>query len=887
MLLAALQRELAGCARACFAVSFVMDSGAALLEPDLRAATLRGARIRLLTTDYLDVTEPEALGRLLAIKPPIETRVYESAGRAFHPKAYLFERPDGSGRAFVGSANLSRSGLVDGVEWTWTVLEGDAGMPMLELGRRFDEFFDAPRTKPLTEEWIRVYAARRRPQSFVDSESAPPYGNVSPVPRPVQSFALEQLAALRADGETKALVIAATGLGKTFLAAFDSREFGRVLFIAHREELLRQAAAAFGSVRPQESIGMVIAGSRELDRRMVFASVASLRAVLEADPSALHGFDYVVVDEFHHAAAPTYLHVLERIRPHFLLGLTATPYRGDNRDLYSLCDGNVAYEIGLFAAIGFGWLVPFHYFGVADVVTYTDELLNDSRSRYDDIRLTSALSTRERVVLALEHFGSHPCRAALGFCVSIDHANYMAAAFSDAGVPAIAVHSGPGSADRIDAIARLEAGEVRILFVVDLFNEGVDIPAVDLVMFLRPTESMTVFLQQLGRGLRTAAGKARLTVLDFIGNYRRAQFKLPFLVGVEDDSPESIREALRKLEVGSGHFDSPDGIRVELQSVALDHLRQAIETSGVLRTRLIAEFRSLTSQLGRRPTMLELERQCRYSARQFCRTFGTWFSALRACEALTEKEAALEKDCGDFLRELERTAMTRTYKMVVIQAMLQSGAFREAIGLDEICAHSREHFAHSRFKHEIEGTPIADIAGVQADVLGRYWLENPIRAWTTANSRTQSAFFSYASGSETFRYVGPAAGDPVVFVTAAAERAAWRLETQLTRRGPAQRLYKVLPGGNGRALIMLGEENGDGLPRGAGWRVVLINGRTMYAKFAKIAINTLADQPDGVNQLTEELRVLLDGALLEFGQPYWVSIRRRGLDSEVLELQAP
>ncbi len=887
LLLAALRRELAGCTRASFAVSFVMDSGASLLEPDLRAATLRDARIRLLTTDYLDVTEPDALRRLLAIQPAIAVRVFEAAGRAFHPKAYLFERPDGSGRAFVGSANLSRSGLVDGVEWTWTVLEGDTGMPMLELGRRFDEFFDAPQAKALTEEWIRSYAARRQPRAFVESEAAAPYGNVPPTPRPVQSLALEQLAALRADGETKALVIAATGLGKTFLAAFDSRDFQRVLFIAHREELLRQAAEAFGRVRPKASIGIVIAGRRELDRTLVFASVASLRTVLVADPAALEGFDYVVVDEFHHAAAPTYVEVLGRIRPRFLLGLTATPYRGDNRDLYALCDGNVAYEIGLFAAIGFGWLVPFHYYGVADVVTYTDELLNESRSRYDETRLGAAFSTSERVALALEHFGKQPSKAALGFCVSIDHASYMADAFRNAGVPALAVHSGPGSADRADAIARLTAGELRVLFVVDLFNEGVDIPSVDLVMFLRPTESMTVFLQQLGRGLRTAEGKARLTVLDFIGNYRRAQFKLPFLVGVEDDSPESIRAALRTLEDGSGRFDSPDGIHVELQPVALDHLREAIETSSVLRTRLIDEFGLLARRLGRRPTMLELERQCRYSARQFCRTFGTWFDALRACGVLTETEAALDEDCGDFLRELERTAMTRTYKMVAIQSMLQSGAFRNSIKLDEICAFSREHFSHARFHHEIEGTPIADVASVERSTLGRYWVDNPIRAWTTSNARVPTPFFTYGDENQTFSYVGPVSRDHVAFTAAVAERAVWRLETQLMRPGPAQRLYKVLPGGPGRALIMLGEENGDGLPRGGGWRVVVINGKPMYGKFAKIALNTLSEQPDGANRLTDELSILLGGGLLDFSKPYWVLIRRPAVDSDVLEIEAP
>jgi hypothetical protein len=428
---------------------------------------------------------------------------------------------------------------------------------------------------------------------------------------------------------------------------------------------------------------------------------------------------------------------------------------------------------------------------------------------------------------------------------------------------------------------------VRILFVVDLFNEGVDIPSVDLVMFLRPTESMTVFLQQLGRGLRTATGKSRLTVLDFIGNYRRAQFKLPFLVGVEDDSPETIVAALRKLESSAGRFEPADGVVVDLQPIALEHLRRAVETGHALRGRLIEEFKVLAALLGRRPTLVELERQCRYSARQFCRTFGSWFAALRACGALTERDAALERDCGSFLGDIERTAMTRTYKMVVLQAMLHDGAFRTEVPLTEICAHARRHFAHARFRHEVEGTPIAAIGEADDAILGRYLLDNPIRAWTSPNARVSAPWFAYDDEQTIFRYVGPPATDPAAFAEAITERAAWRLETQLTRSGPQQRAYRVLPGGPERALIMLGQENGDGLPRGKGWQVVLINGTSMYARFAQIAINVLADRPDGQNRLTEELKTLLGEDLLTFSRPHRVVVRRVASESPVFEIVAP
>jgi superfamily II DNA or RNA helicase len=878
-----LRDELRCCVTANFAVAFVMESGLDILEGDLRAAALRGANIKFLTSDYLGVTEPAALRRLLSIGPNAFVRCYEVGRGSFHPKAYLFDHSDGSGRAFIGSANLSRTGLLNGIEWTWAVMDSDVGKPLPEVRQRFTDLFESPLAKPLTTEWIDAYQARRVPQFIGVLETGGDY--MGPIePRAVQVLALQELERLRTDGERRALVIAATGLGKTFLAAFDSLNFPRVLFVAHREELLQQARDAFKLVRPADSTGMVFGGYTELDRRLVFATIQSLAGVIDRDPRALEGFDYVVIDEFHHAAAPTYTAVLERLQPRFLLGLTATPYRGDNRDLYALCDGNVAYEVGLFAAIGLGWLTPFHYFGVADVIEYDDSLLNASRTGYDVARLTTKFNSNERANLAIKHFRNHACKAALGFCVSIDHARYMAQVFLAAGIPALAVHSGPDSADRTRAVRELIEGRVTILFVVDLFNEGVDIPCVDLVMFLRPTESMTVFVQQLGRGLRLDAGKERLIVLDFIGNYRRAQYKLPFLTGIEDDAPEAISAASRMLNTSQRISSLPDSIEIHLEPLALDRLRSVIEVPNSLRESLKTEFQRVQIELGRRPSLVDIERRARYPGRQYRVSFSTWLGAIEACGALTDRDRQLGRECGGFFNEVEKTPMTRSYKMVVLDAMLESGRFQQSMSLDQLTAHFRRHFSNSRYSQDIAGTEIADVMHVAQPLLDKYVIANPINAWVGGNTAAASTWFAYDAETRTFSYIGPVAGDALAFAEALKERVDWRLETYLSRPGPGRNTYKVIPSGTG-ACIMLGNPSGDGLPRSGGWKVIKINGAFKYAKFSRIAINWIAELPEGANVISQELQKLLGADLLEFNRPQRVMIAVES-DSDCWQISA-
>jgi superfamily II DNA or RNA helicase/HKD family nuclease len=878
----ALKREFEACAVARIAVAFVMNSGLDLIEGPALAALLRGAEVRLLTTDYLGVTEPEALERLCRWHGRLQARVFSHERRSFHPKAYLFERADGTGRAFIGSANLSRMGLVEGVEWTWTVLDVDAGQPMHELSTRFEEIFDGDAARELTPAWIQDYAVRRLARGVVPvlEEPRAPYSLETVKPREVQQLALRELDRLRQDGESKALVVAATGLGKTFLAAFDARDADRVLFIAHREELLHQAEAAFERVYPARSRGFLADGRAELDRDVVFASVQTLSRPEHLARPELARFDHVVVDEFHHAAADSYRRVLRALSPRFLLGLTATPFRGDQRDILELCDGNLAYQVNLLEAIAFGWLVPFRYHGIADVVTYSDDLLT-ARKTYDTVKLTLRFNTAERAGLVLDRYRGHASAAALGFCVSIGHADFMAAQFNAGGVAAAAVHSGPGSADRVEAVRQLAEGRLKVLFTVDLFNEGVDIPAVDLVLFLRPTESMTIFLQQLGRGLRLHSTKSFLTVLDFIGNYRNAHHKLPLLAGQDlsqDQDPGRALKALTRWQAEGLRPDGvPEGCEVVLEPVALSALRASLQGSSPLRQMVLDDLRDIAEALGRGPTLREWQRQSRYSLSTARAALGVdrWHHLLEAAGLLTEEDRALEAAVGDFLREVETTAMTKSFKMVVLLSLCEETAFKRSVSGAELVTAFRAYFTEERHREDVAGTEVEDVAAVDSAALLRYIEKNPIKAWTGSGRAAVSPVFSWQKAAPALSYVGPRPTDPALttpFARAIKDRALARLDAYWQRPGPTRMVFPVIPAGSAsegqasaadrRHCIMFGKAR-QGLPEG--WHLVSINGRNLYGKFVAVALNVLkaapVDSHEVPNVLTEELRALFGGQL--------------------------
>jgi superfamily II DNA or RNA helicase len=533
---------LASASRADIVVSFILGSGLDSVFEHLQDLLSRGSRLRILTGDYLGITDPDALMRLMDLEGAVTRRVFETgsegaplitpATRSFHPKAYIFSRGEG-GTAFVGSSNLSAAALTTAVEWNYRVLSSSEGAGFAETVAAFETLFAHPSTRELTAAWIERYRARRPIRSPVMDADVVIDEPLPPVePNAVQALALAALEDTRAKGNRAGLVVLATGLGKTWLAAFDSNrpEFRRVLFVGHREEILAQALATFRRIRPSAVLGHYTGVRKDGHADVLFASIQTLGRREHLGQFAPDSFDYIVVDEFHHAAAASYRKLIAYFQPKFLLGLTATPERTDGGDLLALCQQNLVFRRDLVEGVRQGLLSPFHYFGVPDEVDYRN--IPWRSTRFDEEALTTAVATQRRAQNALDLFRKHAARRALGFCVSQRHADFMAAFFTDRGIRAVAVHSGTSSAPRALSLEQLQVGQLEIVFAVDMFNEGVDLPLVDTVMMLRPTESKVLWLQQFGRGLRKAEGKERLTVIDYIGNHRVFLLKPQTLFGL-------------------------------------------------------------------------------------------------------------------------------------------------------------------------------------------------------------------------------------------------------------------------------------------------------------------------------------------------------------------
>src|SRR5674476_620089 len=516
--------------------AFVKWYGLRVIEPQLIDLKRRGAPLRVITTTYMGATERNALDRLVRDFGADVKIQYDSVRTRLHAKAWLFTRNTGFNTAYVGSSNLSRSAMLDGVEWN-VRLSAIATPPLMEkFSATFEtywndttyESYDPDRDRDRLDDALAEASGRRQTDRVTLSLSG-----LEVRPYPYQAEMLESLEVERVVHDRhRNLIVAATGTGKTVIAALDYRSLCKgppserpsLLFVAHRQEILTQSLRTYQEVLSDPNFGELYVGGARPERwRHVFASVPALNAYGITNIAA-DAFDVVVIDEFHHAEAPTYRKIIDHLTPHELLGLTATPERADGNDVRSFFGGRVAAELRLWDALSADLLCPFHYFGVADGVDLSNLVWR--RGIYDQAALSGLYTgndVRARIVLKQVHdkvTDVHSMRA-LGFCVSIAHAEYMAHVFSEAGIPSLTVTSGPGSAIRAEALRQLAAREVNAIFTVDVFNEGVDIPAVDTVLFLRPTESATVFLQQLGRGLRRALDKPVLTALDFVGHQRK------------------------------------------------------------------------------------------------------------------------------------------------------------------------------------------------------------------------------------------------------------------------------------------------------------------------------------------------------------------------------
>lgn len=537
-----LKEALARTQRVDIAVSYVRCTGVALLYDQLKAFSRRGGVARVLSTTSMHITQPDAIRALNAL-PGIECRVHASnlmqsgaVSEGFHAKIYLFELGAGDALCAVGSSNLSSGGLITNIE---SNVVGDSDAHIEQARALFHTLWNHPDVFALdemlssyTQAYLEAFARTTSPTDAGLGVGAS--AQDVPLPNAAQIKALEALARLRDLGESKAVVIAATGVGKTFLGAFDALacNASRVLFVSHRLEHLHQARGTFERVfGGRRTQGMLHGGLKERDCDHVFATIQSAM-------SAQHGvldmsFDYVIIDEFHHADAPSYRKFIAQLDAAFLLGLTATPERADGRDVLELCDYNVAYEVRLVEAIERGWLIPFHYYGIADETVDYDAIPWRNRG-FDPNALEHALMLDARAEHVLEHALARgydgASRVTVGFCAGVRHADYMARMFNTLlerrGLDSAAVSLTGSSTlgERVEIYARLQSSDdpLQWLFVADLLNEGVDLPALNSLLFLRPTQSTTVFLQQLGRGLRRHESCEVLTVLDFVGHHNHA-----------------------------------------------------------------------------------------------------------------------------------------------------------------------------------------------------------------------------------------------------------------------------------------------------------------------------------------------------------------------------
>lgn len=670
-------------------VSFLMKSGVKLIIDDLRDAVDNNKKIRILTSRYLNITQPEALILLKELKN-IDLRFYSNKNKSFHPKAYIFHNKDYD-EIYVGSSNLSKGALTDSIEWNYHFTKSQNEDDFNHFQETFNDLFEKHSIE-ITDKILNEYSKKwKRPKLQLnqrDNELFEPNG--------AQLEALYNLNKSREEGYDKALVVAATGIGKTYLAAFDAKNYEKILFLAHREEIITQASESFKNIYPNKTQGFYYSKDKDIEKDIIFALVQSLGKKTNLNEFKRDYFDYIIIDEFHHAVADNYKRVLDYFTPKFLLGLTATPERLDNRDVFALCDYNNVYEIRLKEAINKGYLSPFRYYGIYDdTVDYSQ--INMKNGRYDEKDLEEKLMIHKRAELVLRHFLKYNSSSAIAFCSSRNHAEYMAKYFTENDIPSAAVYSGSQgeyTENRKDAVEKLKNNKLKALFTVDMFNEGVDIPSIDTVLFLRPTQSPTIFLQQLGRGLRKDENKKYLTVLDFIGNYKKANMA-PFLLSGYDYNTKTL------LNESVMEFEYPDDCYIDFDFKLVDLFKIQATQELKIKDRIVLEYESIKAKIGKRPSRVDLflgmDDSIITSMKKSSKInlFRDYLKFLDDNDELNiEEREFISTPAHDFLKTIETTNMTKSYKMPILKAFYNDGEIKLDITEDDVYKSMREFYSY-------------------------------------------------------------------------------------------------------------------------------------------------------------------------------------------------
>ena len=607
---AELKKEIVSADRIDMLVSFIKWSGLRLIIDELAAFTKNGGELRVITTSYMGATDVKAIEELSRL-PHTRIKVsYDTKRTRLHAKSYIFYRDTGFTTSYVGSSNLSNVAISSGLEWNLKITKKDLPETIDKITATFESYWNSKEFEYYDADQRERLAHALNAEKHSDGSDSGAYV-FDITPYSYQQEILDKLEAERkVRGQYRNLVVAATGTGKTVISAFDYKRFVkenpdrpcRLLFIAHREEILRQSIETFRGVLKDRNFGEMFVGSyvpESVDE--LFMSIQTFNSRNFTDKTSPEFYDYIVVDEFHHAAAPTYQKLLSYYKPKILLGLTATPERMDGKSVVGYFDNRIAAEIRLPEAIDRKLLCPFQYFGVTDTADLNE--LKWTRGGYDRDELSKLYTfsgiiaeRRADAVIGslLKYVTDINDVKGLGFCVSVDHAEFMANYFNKRDIPSIFLTGDSSDEERYSAKKKLVSGEVRFIFVVDIYNEGVDIPEVNTVLFLRPTESMTIFLQQLGRGLRLSEGKECLTVLDFIGQAnKKYNFEDKFAAMLSNGSGNVQKE------IKEGFISAPKGCYIQLEKKAAKYILENIRASFGQRAGLISRVASFTEDSGK------------------------------------------------------------------------------------------------------------------------------------------------------------------------------------------------------------------------------------------------------------------------------------------------
>ncbi|WP_279118211.1 DUF3427 domain-containing protein [Fusobacterium varium] len=657
-----LRKELENCDEFIISVAFITEGGLSLILEQLKELENRNIRGKILTGDYLNFTEPKALKRLLNYKN-IELKILSK--EKFHAKGYFFKKGN-LWTLIIGSSNLTQTALTVNFEWNLKINSLEDGKITKDILNNFEEIFERlPKLDlEMIENYEKVYKLSKEYLKIQEKNQNSLFKK-DIKPNFMQKEALENLKLLR-ESEDKGLLISATGTGKTYLSAFDVKNLKpeKMLFIAHRKTILRKAKYTFENIISNKK--MAIYGEESIvDADYIFAMVQTLNKKEHLEKFSKNYFNYIIIDEVHHSGAKTYQSIISYFKPDFLLGMTATPERSDDFDIYRLFNHNIAYEIRLYDALRENLLCPFHYFGVSDI-TVDGECI-DNKTSIKNLTLEQRI---DHIIEKSRYYGySGEKLHGLMFVSRVEEANILAEKFNERGIKSIALTGEHGDNTRENAIEKLENGEIEYIITVDIFNEGIDIPCVNQVILLRPTESSIVYIQQLGRGLRKNKNKEFVVVLDFIGNYEKN-----FLIPTAISQNNSFDKDFMKKFILNGTNMIPGESSISFEEIVKERIFENInKTNFSTKKNIEHDFNLLEKQLGRTPMLNDFFTRNMIEPSVILRFRKDYDSVLKALRPNTEFGvlSGIEKNFLTFLSSFF-TPAKRIHEMVILQESIKN-----------------------------------------------------------------------------------------------------------------------------------------------------------------------------------------------------------------------